>query len=265
MKKLKHSQTFQSSGIITLKKYEEFISSLGIPGFQFYIGQSSKQLKCRSLTGPEKLKLFKHIDVPMLLPNKPSSETQRIQSLWSKFYELNTRLSKRPEEMTSEDMTGFSILAKSWVREFTDIYHGDKVTPYMHSMMFHVPEFFELHGSLLPFTQQGLEKYNDCMTKIYFRSTSHRGEEALKQIMEKQNRLEHLGDADARPAKRFVIRCSNCSEGGHNMLTCLKPCGSCDFSPFRAHLVLKDGKKVPTCRLDSTTSVEQHTHAHNHS
>ena len=73
--------------------------------------------------------------------------------------------------------------------------------------------------------------------------------------MEKQNRLEHLRDADARPAKRFVIRCSNCSEGGHNMLTCLKPCGSCDFTPFRAHLVLKDGKKVPTCRLDSTTSV----------
>ena len=69
--------------------------------------------------------------------------------------------------MTSEDMSGFGLLAKSWVREFTDVYHGDKVTPYMHSMMFHVPEFFQLHGSLLPFTQQGLEKY-DCMTKIYF-------------------------------------------------------------------------------------------------
>ena len=78
---------------------------------------------------------------------------------------IHARLSKRPEEMTSEDMSGFSILAKSWVREFTDIYHGDKVTPYMHSM-FHVPEFFKLHGSLLPFTQQGLEKYNDYMTKI---------------------------------------------------------------------------------------------------
>ena len=34
--------------------YQKFVSGLGIPGFQFYIGQSSRQLKCRSLTEPEK-------------------------------------------------------------------------------------------------------------------------------------------------------------------------------------------------------------------
>ena len=187
IEKVKTHKLF-SRAISSLKEvWRIYFSNLGISGFQIYIGQSSKQLKCRSLTGPEKLKLFKHIDVPMLLPNKPSSETQRIQSLWSKFYELNTRLSKRPKEMTSEDMSGFSMHTGqklgTWVYRY-----GDKVTC-MHSM-FHVPEFFELHGSLLPFTQQVLEKYNDCMTKIYFWSTSHRGEEALKQIMEKQHRLE---------------------------------------------------------------------------
>ena len=53
--------TFSVERYYHLKKYEEFISSLGIPSFQFYIGQSSKQLKCRSLTGPEKLKLFKQM------------------------------------------------------------------------------------------------------------------------------------------------------------------------------------------------------------
>lgn len=37
-----------------IQKYQEFVSSLQIPGFEFYIGCSSKELKSRSLTGPEK-------------------------------------------------------------------------------------------------------------------------------------------------------------------------------------------------------------------
>ena len=32
----------------------------------------------------------------------------------------------------------------------------------------HVGEFMELHQSILPFTQQGMEKHNDIMTKDYF-------------------------------------------------------------------------------------------------
>ena len=110
-------------------------------------------------------------------------------------------------------MSGFGSLAKNWVRDFTDVYHGDKVTPYMHSMMFHVPEFFQLHGSLLPFTQQGLEKY-DCMTKIYFRSTSHRGKEALKQNKIASNILEMLMQdqpndlsSDVQTAAKGVTTC----------------------------------------------------------
>lgn len=40
-----------------------------------------------------------------------------------------------------------------------------------------------------PITQHGLEKYNDAMTKDYFHSTVHQGEQALIQIMQKQNRI----------------------------------------------------------------------------
>ena len=37
-----------------IQNFQTFVSSLGIPGFEFYVGRSSKELKCRSLTGPEK-------------------------------------------------------------------------------------------------------------------------------------------------------------------------------------------------------------------
>lgn len=88
--------------------------------------------------------------------------------------------------------------------------------------MNHVHEFMLLHGSILPFTQQGLEKYNDVVTKSYFRGTSHQGEKALKQVMERQNRLEHLTDSGIKLKKRKEVTCSNCGVTGHNKQKCLE-------------------------------------------
>ena len=62
----------------------------------------------------------------------------------------------------------------------------------------------ELRGSILPFTQQGLEKY-DIMTKDYFRATSHEGEQCLIQILQKQNRMEYLEAKGVKRAKRHDI------------------------------------------------------------
>ena len=58
------------------------------------------------------------------------------------------------------------------------------VAPYIHAMAKHVSEFRQIHGSVLPFTQQGLEKY-DVMMKQYFRDTCHKDTQALRQILEK--------------------------------------------------------------------------------
>ena len=75
----------------------------------------------------------------------------------------------------------------------------------MHCMMQHVSQFMTVSGALLPFTQ-GLEKYNDTLTKDYFRS-SHRGQECLKQMLQKQNRIEHLEHSGAKRDKKFQVKC----------------------------------------------------------
>lgn len=116
----------------------------------------------------------------------------------------------------------------------------------------HVGEFMRVHGSILSFTQQGLEKYNDMMTKEYFCATCHRNDEALIQIIQKQNRLEHLHDSGAMAPKCFEIRCSNCSQTGHNKLTCSLPCRQCNTTPFKDHLTLIDGHTVPACTLETS-------------
>ena len=43
-----------------IQSFQNFVSSFGIPGFEFYVGRSSKKLKFRSLMGPEKLKALTH-------------------------------------------------------------------------------------------------------------------------------------------------------------------------------------------------------------
>ena len=205
-----------------IKRYECTLKMLGIPGFTFWLGKESKKLKWRTLTGPEKLKLFQKLNIPETFPEIPDSED--VQALWNKLLDINHLLSVRPEDLTTEKVSEFESQSKEFIRAFTELYPAKHVTPYMHCMMQHVGEFMTISGALLPFTQQGLEKYNDTMTKDYFRSTSHRGQECLSQMLQKQNRLEHLEHVGAKRSKKFEIRCSNCNGQGHNRLSCVKSC-----------------------------------------
>ena len=243
---------FRVSSFKHLESYEKFVMSLGIPSFQFYVGESSKQLKCRLLTGPEKLKLFENMDVKLLLPTLAENTTSKIQHLWSELIELNKLICLPASKLTEETIESYEQRARQWERDFISVYHSDKVTPYIHAMMNHVGEFMQIHGSIVPFTQQGLEKFNDVMTKIYFRASSHRGVQALRQIVEKRNRIEFLTDNDCKRRKRYDITCSNCKEQGHNHLTCINPCKICGES-YSQHLteIEHSGVKVPICDAEN--------------
>ena len=77
---------------------------------------------------------------------------------------INCLLSVRLHEVTEHTATQFETRSKEFVHSFTDIYPAKHMTPYMQCMMMHVSKFIQIHGTLLPFTQHRLEKYNDCMT-----------------------------------------------------------------------------------------------------
>ena len=82
---------------------------------------------------------------------------------------------------------------KKWMSLLLTVYQTKHVTPYMH-LVSHIPQFLEMHGTLAPFSQQGLENLNDDLTKGYFRSTNHRNSDALKQMLLKLNRIEDVTD-----------------------------------------------------------------------
>ena len=195
-----------------LKSYEEFLNKSCKIRFHWFIDKDSKSLKWRDLTGPEKVRLFERIDIPTLFPTHP--QKYELKFLWSEFYNLINKL-KKPDCDSEE----FEERAKAWVRLFTSLYQTKDVTPYIHAFAMHIPEFLRLHGNITMFTQQGLEKLNDLSTKYFQRGSNHREDEALRQMLERMNRLETLEDAGYCREKRHQ-RCSICSCVGHNKRSC---------------------------------------------
>ena len=148
-----------------------------------------------------------------------------MQDLWNRFLKINELLSARPKDITEDVIQKYESMSREWGMKFLEVYQTKEVTPYRHVMICHVGEFMHIHGCLIYFTQQGLEKYNDTMTKDYFRSSSHKGEQALTQIMQKQNRLEYFNDSDVKRPKHHDVQCSNCG-----ISSCIFTCTSLSLS-----------------------------------
>ena len=194
--------------------YEKFLNEECKISFRWCA--DDQKLKWRDLTGPEKHRLFRKINIISLFPAIPKSSN--IQELWTSFYDLMKMLTSISHEC---DANAFDQSAKTWVNNFCAVYQTKHVTPYAHALSMHVSRFLQLHGNISQFSEQGLEKVNDLTTKHYLRSTNHREKEALYQLIEKRNRLEYLEHKGCARKKRKCT-CTSCGQLGHNKRKCLK-------------------------------------------
>ena len=58
------------------------------------------------------------------------------------------------------DIEEYELSAKTWVENFLSLYHDQFITPHIHAIARHVGDCIRIHGGILPFTQQGMEKLN---------------------------------------------------------------------------------------------------------
>jgi len=182
------SEKTRSSSVPLLTVYENFLKECKIC-FHFYEDKTSKEPKWRDLTGPEKLRLFSKINISVLFPTIPNSVN--IQILWTDFLQMYKSLIS----VTPVNHEEFQKDAVKWHRLFITVYQSKNVTPYTHLLSSHISEFIDMYKTIAPFSQQGLEKLNDEITKYYFRSTNHHDKDSLQQILLKLNRLEKLEDS----------------------------------------------------------------------
>ena len=164
--------------------------------------------KLRSLNGVSRSKIF--FNSRFLFQSLLSTDLQEAHKLqlkhtyvlWNNFYHLY-RLIK--ENRLSEQGSFFERKCGEWLRLFLDIYSLDQVTPYMHIFVFHVHELNRLHGNINIFNQEGHEKFNDIISKDYFRS-SNKWDNFMLQIVKKINRIEYysyeFGNEKTRSKKR---------------------------------------------------------------
>ena len=68
---------------------------------------------------------------------------------------------------------------KDWIEDFLFIQkkenYSEKLTCYLHCLVFHYCEMLELHGNIHCFSMQPNEKLNDFFTKCYHSSTNKQG------------------------------------------------------------------------------------------
>ena len=198
--------------------FESFLKSLGI-NWSFYVDKESSLLKGRSFTGPEKLKILSNTSIAKLLPFFSDEKKTRLQEIWDGFSMLMKDLDML-KKGDCEAIDKFNTNAKFWLEGFIRIYPTKDATPYMHLLVCHIGEMVYIHGNLSNFTEQGLEKLNDNVSKWYFRSTSFNKDTVLKQIILKQNRIRTLQVNGGDIIRKFKQCCKKCKSKEHSTQQC---------------------------------------------
>ena len=99
---------------------------------------------------------------------------------------------RKPNDPSSVEIDAFEQMVHAWLEIFLSLFQTKHVTPYIHILVSHVPDFLRQYGSLAPFSQQGLEKLNDDLTYSFFSGTNHRHQNYLQQMLQKLNCIEEL-------------------------------------------------------------------------
>ena len=225
VKELKHADNivkltnYDRHKMKKIAAFEDFLKSIGIHDFAFHVDKDSKILKYRDFTGPDKYKILKNIK---LLEFLPIPRAHNLKAVWDNFLVLMNDI-QMLEQGEDQKIYKFKNDAKNWVTSYVNLYQTKDATPYMHILTNHVHETVQLNGNMTRFTMQGLEKLNDCVTKRFYGSTSFGMQSALKQVMQKHNRLALLEMSNARRKPKFQWKCSNCNNFGHSSKTCQMP------------------------------------------
>ncbi|CAB4015118.1 Hypothetical predicted protein [Paramuricea clavata] len=76
-------------------------------------------------------------------------------------------------------------------------YAKANITPYIHSMVYHVPRFMKMHNGVKQFSGQGVEKLNDTCRRIHLEKSNKW--DAAKHVLMAEERLGVRSDLERTP------------------------------------------------------------------
>ncbi|GET54092.1 hypothetical protein GLOIN_2v1788906 [Rhizophagus irregularis DAOM 181602=DAOM 197198] len=166
--------------------------------FYFRLEVGSTNWQFTSLMGQDKLTVLQHFDLNKLFPR---SRAAQIRNLWNNFYLLHKAVKD-----SKTDVVQFSNDAREWLHQFLDssFYQASDITPYMHVLMYHIPEMMHIHRQfgLAAFSCSAVEKKNHQQVSHFFRKTTKDGggrkgrKSAIIDILEYENRTLYFNNCD---------------------------------------------------------------------
>ena len=164
----------------------------------FYLSKKGI-VKLRSLNQNDRLRILNGFQLKNLIqlyenvPNIQNNDT--VLSLNFVFLEFNRLFSElKKDNSLNFDKELLTGKLKIWLKFYLKATQNKELTPYVHSLVFHVPEFIEKFHHLNLYTTQSLEQLNSVTKTHYFRQTNRRLKDLafIKQLLEKQNRMEFI-------------------------------------------------------------------------
>lgn len=108
----------------------------------------------------------------------------------------------------------FQDHARDWGKLFMELFYDDDLTPYIHAFVYHVPQFLQMHGTLINFNCQPVEKKNHWQSQTFHRGSQKGGKNSkyTVQVMEQETRQLFARCNKLRRNKRAYHRVSESPE-----------------------------------------------------
>lgn len=165
----------------------------------FYLSKNEQQAEMRSLNQNERIKFFKALTKKNIIDRFPELYRKDEDMLllfnfvFNEFFSLFIYLKNDYTEIIRVNNTArFKSRLLEWLKMYLKVGGDEIITPYIHSFVFHVPEFLERYKNLNFFSTQALEKLNSVTKTHFFRNTNKKRNMFLQQLLEKANRIEFI-------------------------------------------------------------------------
>lgn len=134
--------------------------------------------------------------------------TENVVKLWKDFGSIYHTISTQ----NASPFVGIQVFdnIKRWMQDFLQLgelklegYLPRNITPYLHTLLYHVPYFLQEHGSLIRFTGQGVEKTNDIVKQIHHTKSSKQDSTRDALLVRKRLELGYQTNMD-RQKRKYV-------------------------------------------------------------
>ena len=173
-----------------MSEFEEEALKAGVL-FTFREDPGSGKMRYTELDAGHAYKLLSGMDLEALVGGVMEAEkAERTKLIWRLLDQLYTALrvpTNHPSYLQPHD---FHNTAKIFARNLKWVVKDSSITPYIHALIFHVPQFLDMYGTIYQVNCQLVELKNNHHNAIFHRGSQKGGRQSsyCRQVLQRENR-----------------------------------------------------------------------------